>query len=115
VTAQLNPKVRRMLDRYRMNIAGQPQSFRALNDQRAAGVRAELLNFGVTDLVEAALGWRWATQSFLDQCAIFGFAPPPVLVEALDNMLAAGMQIIDEETRKAEVVDPKLILPGEGD
>lgn len=105
-------KVKRMLDRYRMTMAAQTDAFRSQTDQRAAGVRKELLEFGVTDLVQAALGWRWATQSFLDQCNIFGFAPPPVLVQALDNMLATGMAIIDEETRKAEATTT-LIIPGE--
>ncbi len=101
-----SPKVQRLLDRYRRNRAARPLDWQARNDQRTAATRQELLDYGVTDLAEAALGWLWATQAFLDQMAHLGVLAPPVLVEALDNMSAAGMAVLDAALDPPEAPEP---------
>lgn len=104
-------KIRRRVDRYRMQLAGKGDSFRAANDQRAAAIRNGLEAAGVADMTSAALGWLEAQAQVLS--ALDGLVPvigpvPLQLVEVIDNMAAVGLALLDEEDRK-----PKLIVPGE--
>lgn len=105
-------KIQRRVARYRMRMAGKDEAFRVANDQRAAAVRNGLQTAGVTDMTAAAIGWLEAQAALLATIDALRpvIGPVPVqVVEAIDNMLATGLAILDEEDRKT----PKLIVPGE--
>lgn len=110
----MTPELKRRVDRYRMRMAGRDDAFRATNDQRAAAVRNGLQAAGVTDMTSAAVGWleaQAAMLAVLEQLApLVGPVPAP-LVEAVDNMLATGLALLDAEDRKT----PKLYVPGGDD
>ena len=108
----LDPRLQQRVTRLRIQMASKDDAYRALTDQRAATVRDGLLQAGVTDMTSAAVGWLEAQVAVL--ATLNALVPvigpcPTQLLEAVDNLLATGLQLLDTEERKA----PKLIVPGD--